>query len=265
MVASATLVSETQPSSLLDIAMRRASADASTPMLFTPTAQGFGAASYADVLGAAARLAAELRAAGVRRGDRVGCYLSNSPSWVVASLAVWLNGGAVAAVGTLVPGPEATTLFELAGTKTVIAAENAAALGSGPMVITVNEAGELSNPISQEVGTEARRLPRPHDLAVIIFTSATTGFPKGITHTHGDIVAAARRVAAAYARTSDYRPDAAPAHLPPGVVFNPLATWPATAAWPFACGLVGPPPLCRASPLPAQRPCSIGSPWTPFS
>jgi acyl-CoA synthetase (AMP-forming)/AMP-acid ligase II len=59
-------------------------------------------------------------------------------------------------------------------------------------------------------------------LAVVIFTSATTGFPKGITHTHGDIVAAARRVAAGYARVSEYRPDPAPAHLPPGVVFNPF-------------------------------------------
>ncbi len=33
---------------------------------------------------------------------------------------------------------------------------------------------------------------------------------------------AARRVAAGYARTSDYRPEPAPAHLPPGVVFNPF-------------------------------------------
>ena len=211
-----------QPTSLLDIAMRRASRDASTPMLFTPTTEGFRAATYGDVLGAAARLAAVLRAAGVRRGDRVGCYLSNSPSWVVASLAVWLNGGAVAAVGTLVPGPEATTLFELAGTKTVIAAEDAATLGPGPMVITVNDAGTLSDPASEEMGNEAERLPSSHDLAVVIFTSATTGFPKGITHTHGDIVAAARRVAAAYARSSDYRPDPTPTHLPPGVVFNPF-------------------------------------------
>ena len=51
---------------------------------------------------------------------------------------------------------------------------------------------------------------------------ARPGKPKGITHTHGDIVAAARRVAAGYARTSDYRPDPAPAHLAPGVVFNPF-------------------------------------------
>ena len=96
-------MSEDQPTSLLDIAVRRASRDSFTPMLFTPTSGNFRAATYGDVLGRAARLAALLRAAGVRRGDRVGCYLSNSPSWVVASLAVWLNGAAVGAVGTLRP------------------------------------------------------------------------------------------------------------------------------------------------------------------
>ena len=115
-------MSEDQPTGLLDIAVRRASHDRSTPMLFTPTGGDFRAVTYCDVLGAAIRLSAALRAAGVRRGDRVGCYLSNSPSWVVASLAVWLNEAAVGAVGTLVPGPEATALFDLAETRVVIAA-----------------------------------------------------------------------------------------------------------------------------------------------
>ena len=128
-------MSEGQPTSLLDIAQRRASCDPSTVMLFTPHDGDFRASTYGDVLEAAARLAAVLRAAGVRRGDRVGCYLSNSPSWVVASMAAWLNGAAVGAVGTLLTGPEATALFELAETKIVIAAADAAELGPGPTVI----------------------------------------------------------------------------------------------------------------------------------
>jgi acyl-CoA synthetase (AMP-forming)/AMP-acid ligase II len=221
-VAGAAFVSEEQPTSLLDIALRRASRDPSTVMLFSPTAGDFRASTYGDVLGAAARLAAVLRAAGVRRSDRVGCYLTNSPSWVVASLAAWLNGAAVGAVGTLLTAPEATALFELAKTKIVIAAEDAAVLGPGPTVITVDEAGIVSDPVGQMMDVEAEPLPETDDLALIIFTSATTGFPKGVTHTHADIVAAARRVAAGYARTSDYRPEPAPARLPPGVVFNPF-------------------------------------------
>lgn len=190
-------------------------------MLLTPQDGDFRASTYGDVLEAAARLATVLRDAGVGRGDRVGCYLSNSPSWVVASMAAWLNGAAVGAVGTLLPGPEATTLFELAETKIIVAAEDAAELAPGQSVIRVDAAGVVSDPAAEMMDVEAEPLPDLDDLALIIFTSATTGFPKGITHTHADLVAAAQRVAAGYARTSDYRPAPAPAHLPPGVVFNP--------------------------------------------
>jgi acyl-CoA synthetase (AMP-forming)/AMP-acid ligase II len=66
------------------------------------------------------------------------------------------------------------------------------------------------------------RLPEPEDFAVAIFTSGTTGKPKGIVHSHFDIVEGAHRVAAAYARNSDYRPQPAPPHLAPGVIFNPF-------------------------------------------
>ena len=72
------------------------------------------------------------------------------------------------------------------------------------------------------VKVAAERLPGTDDVAVVIFTSATTGFPKGITHTHGDLVAAARRVAAATHATAITGPTPAPTHLPPGVVFNPF-------------------------------------------
>jgi acyl-CoA synthetase (AMP-forming)/AMP-acid ligase II len=70
--------------------------------------------------------------------------------------------------------------------------------------------------------TSGLTLPAPDDLAVALFTSGTTGKPKGITHTHSDVIATSRRVAAGYARSSDYRPGPAPPHLAPGVVFNPF-------------------------------------------
>ena len=216
-------MSVSQPTSLLDIAIRRALHDPATPLLFTLADGEVRVLTYGEVLVAAELLAATLAAAGVRRGDRVGCYLSNSPSWVVASLAVWLNGAAVAAVGTLLPGPEASALFQLAEINVLIAAEDAPPLTPGFTAISINDDGATS-----EVGGGVLRNPRseplpdPEELAVVIFTSGTTGHPKGITHTHGDIIAASRRVASAYARTSDYRPEPAPADLPPGVIFNPF-------------------------------------------
>jgi long-chain acyl-CoA synthetase len=216
-------MSDHQPTSLLDIAVRRSQHDPRTPFLLTFEGDGVATHPYGEVLDRATQLAAALAAAGVGHGHRVGCYLANSPAWVVASLAVWSRGGAVAAAGTLLPPAEAASLFAMAEVQVVVALAGAPDLGPGPTVIHIDDDGCAVEP-SVEVATPTAPvdLPVPADLALAIFTSGTTGKPKGVTHTHGDIVAAARRVAAGYARTSDYRPAPAPEHLPPGVVFNPF-------------------------------------------
>ena len=208
------------PASLLDIARRRTERDASTPFLLTLDGPDVRTLTYGEVLDRATALAGALADAGVGPGDRVGCYLSNSPSWVVASLAIWMNGAGVAAAGTLLPGAEATALFELADVRAVVALDDAPDLAWRSEVLRIDEGGIGSR---GPAGTAPEpRLPDGDDEAVAIFTSGTTGQPKGITHTHADLVASARRVAAGYARTSDYRPDPAPAHLPPGTLFNPF-------------------------------------------
>lgn len=204
------------PTSLLDIAVRRAEHDPSTPYLLTlDDGASVETLTYGEVLARATTLAAALADAGVRPGDRVGCYLSNSPSWVVASLAAWINGATVAAAGTLLPAGEATALFSMAEASTAVAFDGV----PGCDTIRIDEGGRL---VAGAAGVAPIALPDPDDLAVAIFTSGTTGQPKGVTHTHGDLVAAARRVASGYARTGDYRPEPAPAHLAPGVVFNPF-------------------------------------------
>lgn len=219
-------MTDLEPTSLLDIAVRRARHDEATPFLLTVDAEHDAepeTLTYGEALERAGRLARALTDAGVLAGARVGCYLDNSPSWVVASLAVWSVGGCVAAAGTLLPASEASRLFELADAKVVVALEDAPEL-DGVTVVRVDRGGRL---VDAQIAPRASDragvvLPGADDLAVAIFTSGTTGQPKGVTHSHGDLVAAARRVAAGYARTSDYRPEPAPSHLPPGVLFNPF-------------------------------------------
>jgi len=214
---------EGNPVSLPEIAVRRIRRDPDAPFLLTmeeSSPHNVHTRTYGDIGQRASLLVSALADAGVALGDRVGCYLPNAPCWVVASLAAWWTGASIAAVGTLLPGPEAARLFDLANARIVIAAEGAPDL-PGFHVITIDTEGYLVGPTLLEA-TTFKRLPDPDDLAAIFFTSGTTGRPKGIPHSHDDMVTAAIRIASAYARKADYRPDPAPSHLAPGIVVNPF-------------------------------------------
>jgi acyl-CoA synthetase (AMP-forming)/AMP-acid ligase II len=223
-----------EPTSLLDIALRRMRRDARTPFLLTlgeDGAHGVTTRSYADVLARSAVLAGALADGRLDPGQRVGCYLPNTPCWVAASLGVWLAGGSIAAVGTLLPAPEATRLLELAGVRTVVVHADAPDL-PGFEVLRVDGEGDLLDgcgPVAVPDDLPDHfpdgvpdGLPDESDLAAIFFTSGTTGQPKGIPHSHADMVIAAKRIAGGYARSVEYRPDPAPAHLAPGLVLNPF-------------------------------------------
>ncbi|HEY6530914.1 MAG TPA: class I adenylate-forming enzyme family protein [Acidimicrobiales bacterium] len=219
---------EAPPVTVPEMALRRARSDATAPFLVTVDEHEpytTHALSYGQVLSRAAALAGALRDAGVGPGDRVGCYLTNEPCWVVASLGVWFAGGAVAAVGTLLPANEADRLFDLAEVDVVVRRQGAPSLGGDVRVIEVDGSGVLvgaADPGADGWTTAVLPTPDPDDLAVAIFTSGTTGRPKGIPHTHADLIAEGSGIAAGYARSGSYRPDPAPAHLPPGVIFNPF-------------------------------------------
>ena len=224
----AVVTPDATPTSLADIALRRAARDASTAFVLTIDEEEpypVQTRSYGQIVGRAARLTHALREAGVEPGERVGCYLPNTPSWVVASLGVWWCRAAVAAVGTLLPGAEAVRLFDMAEVATIVTVAGAPELPRDRRVVRLDDDGLLEgDPDPSDTGWNATDLilPKPDDLALALFTSGTTGTPKGITHTHCDVIASSRRVAAAYARTSDYRPAPAPAHLAPGVAFTPF-------------------------------------------
>jgi long-chain acyl-CoA synthetase len=218
----------TKPTSLADIALRRARRSPTAPFILTvEEAEPYPvrSRSYGQIASRAARLASTLADLGVAPGDAVGCYLPNTPSWVVATIGVWWHRCTVAAVGTLLPGSEADRLFQLAGVTTVIAQDDAPELPAGYRVIRVDAEGVIAgepDPGDTPWDDPGIELPDPADLALAIFTSGTTGRPKGVTHTHDDLIASSQRTAASYARSGGYRPDPAPAHLAPGVIFNPF-------------------------------------------
>nr|WP_314142335.1 acetoacetate--CoA ligase [uncultured Rhodococcus sp.] len=164
--------------------------------------------TWEEMIDRAGALAGTLADAGVRRGDRVVGYLPNIPEAVIAFLAtaslgaVWSACGqdysasaALDRLGQLEPTALITADGYVYGGKFRDKAADVDALTSGlptlRVVVTVGEAS--GNALSWSAATAQSReldpvaVPFDHPLWVV-FSSGTTGLPKGIVHGHGGVV-----------------------------------------------------------------------------
>ncbi|HVQ89253.1 MAG TPA: AMP-binding protein, partial [Actinomycetes bacterium] len=153
--------------------------------------------TWADVDRAVDAASAGFLAAGLTQGDRIGLFLGNCPEFVIAYFGV-LRAGLVAV--PLNPGltaPELGPLLTHAGAKLVVAdADSMPALRlTGADVQVVVAGPDASGERSFDALLEAGRSGQPsgdqvetgvggEDLAVILYTSGTSGEPKGAMLTH---------------------------------------------------------------------------------
>ncbi|OBH01632.1 acyl-CoA synthetase [Mycobacterium sp. E342] len=163
--------------------------------------------TYGEVDSASDGLAVALAAGGFGSGDRAALYLQNVPQYVIALLAIWKLGGSAVPINPMLTPGEVVKLADDATPRVLIALDElytrelADALGGGPVerVITTN-ALDWQNPsdglhalIAEHWGRRPdKRAPVSGDVAVITYTSGTTGKPKGATNTHGNIVTGGR-------------------------------------------------------------------------
>ncbi len=154
--------------------------------------------SYGELEARAGRLANALRAHGVGRGDRVALYLPNVPSFAVCYLAVLKIGAIAVSINAIFKSDEvqyvlndsgATVLFTVADLLPHVPLAACPALGR--VVVCEGPAGGhvvLDDWIaSGATGGRGVDLDRD-DPAVLLYTSGTTGVPKGATLTHGNVV-----------------------------------------------------------------------------
>nr|MBN2276151.1 AMP-binding protein [candidate division Zixibacteria bacterium] len=152
--------------------------------------------SYRELENAVSRLAGGLKALGVGQGDRVGILSENCPEWAVAYLGILTAGAMVVPIDASLTSNELTRFFRVADLKVLFCSPRWFQPVSD--LIILNALGfELFNLIGEGTGT-LRGLSgksenfeveiQSSDPAVLIFTSGTTGDPKGVILTHQNLL-----------------------------------------------------------------------------
>src|SRR4051812_14009317 len=145
--------------------------------------------TYQQLDEASARAAALLKSKGVQPGDRVGIMLPNVPYFAVAYYGVLRAGGTVVPMNVLLKGREVAFYLSDPGAKVLFAwhefADSARQGGeeAGAEVIEVKP-GEFEALLAEHEPDFTVEPRDDDDAAVILYTSGTTGKPKGATLTH---------------------------------------------------------------------------------
>jgi acyl-CoA synthetase (AMP-forming)/AMP-acid ligase II len=188
---------------------------ATLPHLVLDAARAFGDApaivaesgerwSFRDLEREVRRAARAFLAAGLAHGERVAICAPNGPEWIFATLGLQMAGGVLVPVNTRFKGQEIAQLLNDSGARMLIAAGSF--LGTDYLELLERLPlpaleRRISLPEGRGIGwqdflAEGDRLPAaavderlaevtPDHICDMLFTSGTTGRPKGVLTTHG--------------------------------------------------------------------------------
>lgn len=146
--------------------------------------------TYDDLNAKANRLAHKLRSVGCREDDIVAVLCERSPATIVAIMGVQKSGAAHLPLDPFYPMTRTREMLSDSGACTLITDQDVSALNFTGTVIGVD--ADLSDCLSTNPGISRR----PESLAYVLYTSGTTGGPKGVLVAQRNLVTLVNRARA---------------------------------------------------------------------
>lgn len=176
--------------------------------------------TFADIDRAANALAAALVADGFAAGDRLAVYVQNNPAYLIGIVAAWKAGGIAVAINPMNKARELTYMLVDSGATALLTLDDlwadvaAGVVADGATAVrtvvttspldfqtrddprlfaaTVRRRAEGTRDLVEIIESyDGTPLPAPElsagDVAVLTYTSGTTGEPKGAMNTHGNL------------------------------------------------------------------------------
>jgi acyl-CoA synthetase (AMP-forming)/AMP-acid ligase II len=151
--------------------------------------------TFAELEKAAARLASRLADKGVGKGDHIAVMMANEPAMVAAMYAGWALGATVVPLSVRSTMDEAAHCLNHARCRALlcdparkdVAREAARRTRTAAFVVEPTFPLRMRSLCGQVGQSRAPGRPTPDTLAVITYTSGTTGSPKGVMITHANL------------------------------------------------------------------------------
>ena len=155
--------------------------------------------SWRELHHAATKCAGGLAQRGVAVGDRVAMHLGNTPEFIIVTLACAWMGAVLVPVSSRARGMELEYVLSDSGAVALVCAPDVAAWQPAPAqlpalrmrFVTGTAPADGFEPFASLMQAQPQTQPHPaqeEDLAVLLYTSGTTGRPKGAMLTHLNIV-----------------------------------------------------------------------------
>jgi long-chain acyl-CoA synthetase len=197
---------------LVELFARRIAESGDRVALHAPTAGGYLSRTWREIAADVARWAAAFQRVGVSQSTPLIQIAENRYEWIVADLAVHLAGAVHVAVHATLSGPQMAFQILDTGAQLVLLSNATVAeqlnkaqvewpggarffsyepgnhtIGGHPVEPWGKAVDAQSDCSFESLAAEAVQRTRPDDLATILYSSGTTGEPKGVMLSHGNL------------------------------------------------------------------------------